>query len=70
MHQIDVLISAKQQEWVEKWEELNSQLQQRDRELATVRQALWVKDTEVLRYMYMYTMCSCPTGIGTVPYGI
>lgn len=56
MHQIDVLISAKQQEWVEKWEELNSQLQQRDRELATVRQALWVKDTEV----QTYTMCSCP----------
>lgn len=47
MHQIDVLISGKQAEWAGKWAGLETQLREKERELAAVRHTLWEKDTEV-----------------------
>ena len=47
MHQIDVLISAKQQELAGRWTGLETQLREKERELAAVRHTLWQKDTEV-----------------------
>lgn len=47
MHQIDVLISGKQAEWAGKWAGLETQLREKERELAAVRHTLWEKDMEV-----------------------
>ena len=47
MHQIDVLISGKQAEWAAQWAGLETQLREKERELAAVRHTLWQKDTEV-----------------------
>ena len=56
MHQIDVLISGKQAEWTGQWAGLETQLREKERELAAVRRTLWGRDTEVVNlHVYMYT---------------
>ena len=55
MHQIDVLISGKQAEWAGQWAGLETQLREKERELAAVRHTLWEKDIEVMTLL----QCQC-----------
>lgn len=55
MHQIDILISSKQAEWAEQWAGLETQLREKERELAAVRNTLWQRDTEVSNSLIFLT---------------
>ena len=47
MHQIDVLLSSKQDESKSRVQGLKSQLQQREREMSSLRVAMQEKNTQV-----------------------
>ena len=57
MHQIDVLISERQAEWAGQWAGLETQLREKERELAAVRHTLWQRDSEVSSFHLPLVRC-------------
>ena len=66
MHQIDVLISGKQAEWAGQWAGLETQLREKERELAAVRHTLWERDTQVTCACTLYLCVQCHTSYQSV----